>query len=299
MELIQGNHLFVYNADARDSWFESITDLLVAEGFWGIVSAKLCETRHTKQMFERKKKREGNRNATKYIRSRFSSIYKKQKSFEWFILAIVKGNLLHLIHLWSPTSEAKCASTSWRSYMCASWMALRPNLWSGSARSKQGICNSFSITDNGVSRLLQAYVSKVVPSFPKLLMMVYQTSSVGRNTDKSLLTIVRRIENPRLRNVSSIQLRITRWSAVDTNDKGTALDKKLPRYRISNWNVLPKLFVAYISVLASFKLLLKELETGCFPSTIAVVAGLYRNFTSREGPLNNKCFRCFGGRPTL
>jgi hypothetical protein len=57
--------------------------------------------------------------------------------------------------------------------------------------------------------------------------------------------------------------------------------------------------VAYISVLASFKLLLKELETGCFPSTIAVVAGLYRNFTSREGPLNNKCFRCFGGRPTL
>jgi len=33
MELIQGNHLFVYNADARDSWFESITDLLVAEGF--------------------------------------------------------------------------------------------------------------------------------------------------------------------------------------------------------------------------------------------------------------------------
>lgn len=33
IEQIQGNHLFVYDADARDSWFESITDALVAEGY--------------------------------------------------------------------------------------------------------------------------------------------------------------------------------------------------------------------------------------------------------------------------
>ena len=33
VELVQGNHLFVYNADVRDSWFESITDLLTGEGF--------------------------------------------------------------------------------------------------------------------------------------------------------------------------------------------------------------------------------------------------------------------------
>lgn len=33
IEQIQGNHLFVYDADARDSWFESITDTLVAEGY--------------------------------------------------------------------------------------------------------------------------------------------------------------------------------------------------------------------------------------------------------------------------
>lgn len=33
LEQIQGNHLFVYDADARDAWFESVTDTLVAEGF--------------------------------------------------------------------------------------------------------------------------------------------------------------------------------------------------------------------------------------------------------------------------
>lgn len=33
VELVHGNHLFVYNADVRDSWFESITDYLTAEGF--------------------------------------------------------------------------------------------------------------------------------------------------------------------------------------------------------------------------------------------------------------------------
>jgi surfactin synthase thioesterase subunit len=33
VELVQGNHLFVYNANVRDSWFESITDLLTGEGF--------------------------------------------------------------------------------------------------------------------------------------------------------------------------------------------------------------------------------------------------------------------------
>ncbi len=33
IEQVRGSHLFVYDADARDSWFESITDALVAEGF--------------------------------------------------------------------------------------------------------------------------------------------------------------------------------------------------------------------------------------------------------------------------
>jgi len=33
VDLVQGNHLFVYNADVRDDWFESITDFLTGEGF--------------------------------------------------------------------------------------------------------------------------------------------------------------------------------------------------------------------------------------------------------------------------
>ncbi len=33
IELVPGNHLFVYNADVRDGWFETIADFLVAEGF--------------------------------------------------------------------------------------------------------------------------------------------------------------------------------------------------------------------------------------------------------------------------
>ena len=33
LEQIRGNHLFVYDADARDSWFETIGDILMGEGF--------------------------------------------------------------------------------------------------------------------------------------------------------------------------------------------------------------------------------------------------------------------------
>lgn len=33
VEQIRGNHLFVYDVDARDSWFETIADILTGEGF--------------------------------------------------------------------------------------------------------------------------------------------------------------------------------------------------------------------------------------------------------------------------
>jgi glutamate synthase domain-containing protein 1 len=33
MELVRGNHLFVYDNAVRDSWFETITDVLTGEGF--------------------------------------------------------------------------------------------------------------------------------------------------------------------------------------------------------------------------------------------------------------------------
>lgn len=33
IESVPGNHLFVYDNDVRDGWFDSIADTLVGEGF--------------------------------------------------------------------------------------------------------------------------------------------------------------------------------------------------------------------------------------------------------------------------